>query len=558
MKQGQIKIINKATQVPQEPGVYLLKDKKGKIIYIGKSINLRKRLSFYMHSKKDDLGKTLELKKYLNDLEYILVRNETEAFILEQNLIKKHRPKYNIKLRDDKKYVYVRITREEEYPRIFPTRNLSIKKTSYLGPYVSAKNIQTTLRILRKIFKYRTCNSTLFQISTKRQRPCLDYHIKLCSAPCVGFVSKEKYQKNILQCLRFLNGFSDSLIQELKQKMHKYSLAEQYEQAALIRDTLKALEDVVTKQHVVLKRKENLDVFALAIGKEIAVGELLVVREGKLLDSKQFVLEQVSGEEKEGILKELILQYYQKSFDLPDKIILPFSVGANKNIAECLKQNFKEEQKTVLLEIPRKGAKKKLVTLALKNANAQLRDSEFFWRQKQLKALEALIMLKKELGLKVMPQRIECYDVSHLGGTHTVGAMVVFEQGKPKKNHYRRFIIKSKTNADDCAALREMLLRRLKRLNALEKDDAFKEKPDLMLIDGGKGQLFAILEIIKKFKMQNIYLVALAKKEEKIFLPRKKNAISLPRESQALFLLQRIRDEAHRFALNLQRKKRKF
>lgn len=548
----------KIKHVPTSPGVYWFKNKAGIVIYIGKAINLKKRIQSYFRAQSHPTQKIYYLQQQTHTLEYLVVNNEVEALLLEQNLIKQHKPKFNIDLKDDKKYIYLRLTEEEPFPRIFTTRNLQTKKTTYLGPYTSVKNLQTSLQLARKIFKFRTCNPTLFSIASKRQRPCLDYHLHLCWAPCVGKISLHQYQESIAQSKRFLMGSQNNVLRSLQKNMYLLSKEQQFEQAAALRDMIQALKTLVEKQPVILKNKQNCDVFGLAIGKEISLGNIYIVREGKLIDRKSVQLLNTSNELPETILKNLLIQYYSKAFELPSTILIPFTLTQHHVLETWLEKKKSAKKNTIHLHTPQRGPYKKLLCLAEKDSQEQLALAEREWQRQAIQNEKTLIQLQKVLYLPTKPERIEAYDISHFGGTHTVGSMVVFEHGKPHKNLYRKFAIKQDTAADDYAALREMLSRRLAHLRKKEQDPAFARKPDLILIDGGKGQLNAVKELIQTTSTATapIGLASLAKREEEIFLTGKPSPIRLPKNSPVLFLLQHIRDEAHRFALSFQRRKR--
>lgn len=544
--------------LPHSPGVYLLKNRQGSLLYVGKAKDLRSRVRSYARVQDGDSEKTVRMKGLIWDVEYIVVRNETEALVLEQTFIKTKQPKFNILLKDDKKYLYIRITSEERFPRIFPTRDTRTKKTSYFGPFTSGRDVYATVKSMRKLFRFRTCKPTLFAICAKRKRPCLDAHIGLCTAPCVGSVSHEAYVDQIAQCRRFLLGQETVITKEIETRMKDLAALERFEEAAFLRDQLAALQSLRAPQQAMLVKKEDLDVFAIAMGTSFAVAEILVIREGNLIDRKQLTLDNTSGELFAAILQACLFRYYEKAFQRPREVLLPVALPEQVLVEHWFAEQVGERVPKLI--VPQRGEKQKLVALAQQNAEENLRQQQRKRDQEASALGQALHELQEALGISQYPQRIECYDISHLGGTNTVGSMVVFEDGKPKKAHYRKFTLKQAMN-DDYRSLQEVLRRRLVYLtdsseNGKRKDVSFASQPDLLLIDGGKGQLHAVEAVLEELELLSIPVASIAKREEELFCPGKASSYRFSPDSPALFLVQRIRDEAHRFAITFQRSKR--
>ncbi len=531
--------------VPAKPGVYLFKDKAGNVIYVGKATSLKDRLRSYFAPPGSLADKVRRMMNKAQDFDYVLTDSEQEALILENNLIKKHFPHYNVRLRDDKSYPYLKISIDEEYPRIFVTRRLESDGARYFGPYASAYSVRLTLEMLRNVFHFRSCRKP---IDGKERRPCLEYHMRRCRAPCVGSVSREDYRNTIDQVMMFLEGRQEQIVRDLKGRMEQAAEALQFEKAALLRDQLLAVESVMQQQKVVSPIPEDEDVLGLAISGDEGCVQMFLVRAGKLTGQDHFVLEGVQGEDPKAILTSFVKQFYGAASYVPPRILLPAQLEEMDLIRAFLRS---KRGGRVELLAPQRGEKKKLVALAAQNAAEMLEQLRVKWMADAGKTAAAMEELEREMNLPKPPKRIECYDISNIQGTSAVGSMVVFEDGKPKSKHYRRFQIKTVEGADDYAMLQEVLRRRFKHAdNAGKPEEPWAATPDLVLIDGGKGQMNAALEVMKELSVDSIPVAGLAKEQEELFMPDRSEPIRLPRTSQAMYLVQRIRDEAHRFALS--------
>ena len=531
--------------LPTEPGVYLFKNNRGGVIYIGKAINLRNRVKSYFSSGHAASPKTQALVKNIADVEYLLTDSEVEALILESNLIKKHQPKYNIRLTDDKSYPYLRVTLQEEYPRLEITRTLQKDGSRYFGPYTNVGAVQETLKLLKRVFPLRSCRQKQVK---KRKRPCLNAHIQRCIAPCQGLVSPEEYRHLIEEVILFLEGKEEKLVQKLKKQMQEAAARLDFEQAAELRDQLLAVEKVREKQKIVSSSFDDFDLLNYVQGRELSCVQIFFVRGGKLMGGDHFLLE--GGPEKEGaeILTAFLKQYYYQSRFIPGQILLPEEVEEKEVL-----QSWLQEKKggKVVFQVPQRGQKKKLLELAAKNARESLQQETKLRKERQQREKIALAEITQIFNLTESPWRIECYDISNFQGQEAVAAMVVFEECKPKQSQYRRFKIKTVEGPDDFASMVEVIRRRLQR--ALRGDERFSALPDLVLIDGGKGQLSAALSVMKELGIKQIPVVALAEEEEMLFYGEGAVPVVLPRDSQGLYLLQRIRNEAHRFAVTYHR-----
>jgi excinuclease ABC subunit C len=531
-------LINKITNAPTTCGVYLFKNKEGKIIYIGKARNLKERLKYYL-SPQPDIRRN-SLIREIADLDIIVTSSESDALILEDNLIKINKPKYNIRLKDDKKFPYLKITINEEYPRIFPTRNLKKDGSILFGPYTSAKNLRQALRLVKRIFKIRTCNKKL--PLTIPERPCLNYRLNLCLGPCQNNVDKELYQERVKEVIEFLSGKSENLIKEIEKKMWRAAAKEDFEKAAILRNQLFALQELRKKHEVIFNEKKSMDVVGLAKEKNLAVCLILKIREGKLISKEEYPFNLPLTNTDEEILESLLSSVYLHSYDIPDEIILPKKVENTEIFIETIEKRRKIKLK---ITIPQRGEKKKLLSLANKNAEIKLLE---ILPTPQLP--KANVELGNYLSLPKTPMRIEGVDISNLGGKYACGSIIVFEGINPKKSEYRRFKIKTISGQDDYGMMTEVLRRRLKRL--IEEN---KPLPDLVLVDGGKGHLAVANKVYKEFK-EDIPILAFAKKSDTLYFEDGK-VISIPAYSPALKLLKRIRDEAHRFAITYHKKLRK-
>ncbi len=540
--------------LPTKPGCYLYKDSAGKIIYVGKAVNLRSRVRSYFHETVDS-PKTRELVKHISDLEYIVVGSELEALILEMNLIKKHRPKYNVRLKDDKRYPYIKIHYADAFPKVTVTRQMAQDGSKYFGPYTSAWAVYQTLDVLRKIFPYLTCDRV---ITGADPRACLYHDIKLCLAPCIGASTKEQYRAMIDDLGRFLRGHTEPVVARIKAEMLAASEALQFEKAAALRDQLVAIERVVEKQKIITNEQMDSDVIAFARSNGEACVQVFFIRAGKLIGREYFVLEGTEDESGGQIVEQFVKQFYDEAAYIPAEVLLPEEIEEARIINEWL--NTKRSGEKVALTVPHRGTKKDLVSMAAENATETLAMLKAQWEADTNKHTQALAELQTALNLPRPPNRIECFDISNTQGTASTASMVVAEQGTPKKAHYRRFNIKTVDGPNDFASMQEALTRRFNRWkdnNATENapgkkpDESFALLPDLLIVDGGKGQLGVAVEVLKAFGLfEAVPVCGLAKQMEEIFLPGDATPVLLPRRSQGLYLVQRVRDEAHRFALS--------
>jgi excinuclease ABC subunit C len=550
--------------LPAKPGCYIFHNAEGTIIYIGKAINLKNRVRSYFHADNSHDDKTRRLAREIADIEWIIVGSELEALILEMNLIKKHRPKYNIRLKDDKRYPYIKVHWNEPFPKVTVTRQMADDGARYFGPYTSAWAVHQTLEVLRKIFPYLTCDR---EITGNDPRACLYYDIKLCTAPCIGAISKEGYRQMISDLMDFLAGHSEGIIQRLQKEMEKASEEMRFEKAAALRDQLKAMQTIIERQKIVFGADyEDSDVIAMARADGEACVQIFFIRGGKLIGREYFILEGTEDSADNEVMAQFVKQFYTEAATIPEQVMLPQEIEERKIIAQWLRSKRGGEK--VELFVPNEGQPKDLVQMAAENASETLQALRAQWQADTHRQEQSLSELQTAMNLSAPPNRIECYDVSHTQGVATVGAMVVFEQGVPAKRLYRKFNIESTSIGvpDDFASMEEMLTRRFRRWKGSQeteasvgskKDEAFSILPDLIIIDGGKGQLSRIVKVLEQFELfGKVPVVGLAKQEEEIFFPNKRQPLMLPRHSQGLYLVQRIRDEAHRFGITAHRKKR--
>jgi len=541
------------SSIPAKPGVYLMKDEKGKVIYVGKAVNLHHRLRSYFHALADHSPKTYYLRQDIADLDFIVTASELEALILECNLIKKYQPRYNVRLKDDKRYPYIKITWQEPYPRIYTVRQMQNDGAKYYGPFTATWAVSQTLDLLRKIFPYLTCKR---EITGQDKRACLYYHIGRCPGPCIGAVSQEEYRTLVSQICCFLEGKSEEIIDDLHTQMAAASEKLEFERAAALRDQIVALERVIERQRVVSSALANEDVIAFARQDGDACVQVFFIRRGRLIGREYFVLEGTADEDAKQIMTSFVKQFYDKAAYVPPEILLQSEIDEALIIQSWLKS---KRGTRVTLKVPQRGQKKDLVQMAAENAAETLAHLRAQWLLDEGKSVEALAELQEHLELAQPPARIECYDISNIQGKAATGSMVVFVRGVPRKSDYRRFKIRTLEEADDYAMMREVLRRRFRRAagetrEELAKDTAWAILPDLVVIDGGKGQLNAALEVMDEYGLREaVPVVGLAKEREEIFVPGQPDPILLPRGSQGLFLMQRIRDEAHRFALQYHR-----
>lgn len=523
-----------ANLLPEKPGIYFFKNEAGEIIYVGKARSIRDRVLSYFQPTSDP--KVQNIMAEAASVDFILTDSEKEAAFLENNFIQKHQPKFNLRLKDDKSFPYLKITVQEKFPGVYLCRRVESDGARYYGPFAPARNARTTIHLLSKYFGLRGCEE---KIPGHRTRPCLEYEMKLCSGPCIGAISEEEYRRNVDNALLFLEGETEKLLSLLRQRMMEAAENLAFEQAAHWRDTIRAIEQIKEKPKLISVGLENADIIGLARqGNEISL-YIFFMRRGKVVESEEVIWQEKEPKATALILKDFILDFYN-SMEIPEKILLPSEPQDKKEIEAILE---KRKGQKVSIIVPLKGRDHEIVNLANRNAEILL--------FKGVSDPQSLKSLQEVLGLERLPQRIEGFDISNTGGEETVGSMVVFIDGLPEKREYRRYRIKTVVGPDDIASLKEVLERRYRRL--IEEGTSV---PDLILIDGGKGQLRAAQEVLARFKLDSIPVVALAKREEIIFSQNHPSGIRLEPTSPALKLLQHIRDEAHRFALSLHRKRR--
>lgn len=549
--------------LPTKPGCYLMKNAEEKVVYVGKAINLKNRVRSYFHADSSHDNKTRRLVREITDIEWIVVGSELEALILEMNLIKKHRPKYNVRLKDDKRYPYIKIHWNEPFPKITVTRQMVEDGSRYFGPYTSAWAVYQTLDVLRKVFPYLTCDR---EITGQDKRACLYFDIKLCTAPCIGAVTQAGYRQMISDLMDFLSGHSEGIVQRLEQEMLKASGEMRFEKAAALRDQLKAIQSIIERQRIIFATDYiDSDVLAMARTDGEACVQVFFIRGGKLIGREYFILEGTEDAADSEVMEQFITQFYTEAANIPQQVMLPQQLEEARIISQWLRSKRGGEK--VEFFVPNEGQPHELVQMATENATETLQALRAQWQADTHKQETALTELQEALKLSEPPNRIECYDISNTQGTAIVGAMVVFTQGVPDKKLYRKFNIESVVGApDDFASMEEMLTRRFRRWRSAQesqdqvgakKDASFSFLPDLVIIDGGKGQLSRVVQVLEKFElMDKVPIVGLAKQQEEIFFPHKSESLMLPRHSQGLYLVQRIRDEAHRYGITAHRKKR--
>ena len=541
--------------LPDAPGVYLLKDAGGKVIYVGKAKSLRKRVA--SHFTKPAARGSLDLTSQIQGVDFVATQTEAEALLAEQQFIKEHRPAFNIRLRDDKSYPYIGISLDEEFPRVYFTRERHRRGRAYFGPFSNAKRVRETLDLLGKVFQYRTCEGP--EPGRASGSPCLDYYIKRCQAPCVGYISVEEYRRSIEGIVDFLSGRYRQIERALEQGMHAAADAQEFEQAALYRNRLKAVRSLLERQRIV-GDVGTLDAVGVAAEGTDANAQVFQVRDGVLADRQSFYLENAARREEGEVAEEFILQYYASALAVPPHVIVPRPVERTEMLAEALSER---RGGPVEVRHAERGDKRRILELAERNARLAIDQDRLRSERRRSQRIEALGGLQRALGMESIPMRIECFDISNLGETHTVASMVVFEGGAPKKSDYRRFGIRGAVQ-DDYAAMAEVLRRRMDRYveqrerspHEREYDESFASVPALIVIDGGRGQLSAGLAELRRFRDLGTVVVSLAKRVEEVFLPGQAEPLRLDHHSSELQLLQRVRDEAHRFAIEFHRGRR--
>lgn len=549
----------KLKKLPDSPGVYLMKDGQDNIIYVGKAISLKNRVRQYFQSSKNHTSKVRVMVENIRDFEYIMTDSELEALILECNLIKKYRPKYNVLLKDDKDYPYIKITMEEDYPRVIMTRTVEKDKNLYFGPYGSTKVVRDTIEVIKRLFPVRTCNKNLNSIK-EGDRPCLYYYIDQCQGPCQGNIAKEDYREVIRDVCRLLDGKYEDLIEELRIKMEVAAEELNFEKAANLRDKINSVEKVMEKQKIISLDMLDQDVIAIALGEKESVVQMFFIRNGKLTGSEQFILNTENANDLREILSSFIKQFYLTATFIPKEVLLQQEIEEALIIERWLTS---KRGNRVYIKIPQRGDKKKLVDMALKNAMEALENLQQRVTLERARTIGASEELAQELDLSYVPTRVEAFDISNTQGRDSVASMVVFEKGKPSKSDYRRFKIRGIEGPDDYASMAQVIDRRFKRgleekarLKSQGKDPhggKFSKFPDLILIDGGPGQLKAALGSLKELGIDYIPVISLAEKFEEVYTPESETPMVFPKDSLGLQLLQRIRDEAHRFAITYHR-----
>lgn len=577
-------------QLPTAPGVYLMKDATGRVLYVGKADVLRNRVRSYFGSGPAYDARIGRMISEIADIDYIVTDTVSEAFLLENNLIKEHRPRFNIRLRDDKTYPFVKITMGEDFPRIVRTRTLKRDGSRYFGPYASASSVDETLKLLRKIFPFRTCNLDIPEGKRVLERPCLLYFINRCQGPCIEAIRKAEYRATIDRIVDFLEGRQEGVADDLQREMEGHSEALRFEQAAVARDKLRAVERTIEQQKVAAFSRAQHDVIGMAAEENEACLQVLQVRNGKMIGREHFIVEGARGATPSEVLASFLQQYYSSTESVPREILVPMAPAGAGELAAFLAER---RGNRVAIHVPERGEKRRLLGLATQNAVEALSKERAEWLADQGKRSEALEELTAALELPRPPERIECYDMSNIQGTSAVGSMVVFIDGRPEPREYRRFRIRSGDTPDDFRMMAEVLRRRFSRAARLRAEtgalslaavgadeapegdtdeaddiapgdgpiegrseaprDAGWEVPDLVIVDGGKGQLSAAVGVMEELDMRDVPLAGLAKRFEELHVPGRSAPIVLPRTSQGLYLVQRIRDEAHRFAITYHR-----
>ncbi len=580
------KIQSVLNSLPHKPGIYIMKDAQGTILYVGKAISLYNRVRSYFQESTDLSPKNRSMVAKVDDIEFLVVKNEVEALVLESNYIKQYRPKYNVLLRDDKSYPYIKVALTEDFPRVYRVRSFARDGNRYFGPYTNSGAVDATLDLLNKLFSFRTCRYDAANWAPPRSgeppagwkqkllaRPCTQYYIHRCTAPCVAYTTREEYDKVIQQVILFLEGRHDEVLEQLQEKMQAAAENLNFEEAARIRDHIKAVERILEKQRIIsTEGQDDQDVIALASGEDETCAQVFFFRNGKLVGREYFILQGTRESAPGEVMGSFFTQFYESSPHIPAEIIVEVEPDDRTVLQAWLKEKRKG---AVSIVAPKRGEKLRLVEMVKQNAREVLEQQRIKWLSDSQKTQLALEEIQAALNLAAPPYRIECYDISNTQGTNSVGAMVVFEAGRPKNSEYRRFKIKTVEGPNDFASHQEMLRRRFRRQSGGEHavdgqheapvadDDTQAEQPlqhewampDLVIIDGGKGQLSAAMEVLQELHI-DVPTVGLAKENEEIFTPGSPDPIVLPRSSQGLYMVQRIRDEAHRFGITYHRKLR--
>jgi excinuclease ABC subunit C len=536
--------------LPRGPGVYLFRDARGEVLYVGKAKSLRSRVRSYFQRGDGRIG-TAQMAERIADVEVIVTRNEPEALHLEQNLVKRHRPPFNIRLRDDKSFPYIAVTLEDEFPRVMFTRERHRRGTLYFGPYANAKKVRETLDVLNRVYRFRPCEGP--RPGRHSGIPCLDFHIDRCFAPCTGAISREGYAEIVEGVIGFLSGDTETIQHELEARMKEAASDERFEEAARYRNRLFAIRHLAERQAADRRDVGTADVIGFAVDGDRAAVQVFPLRDGKLVDRYGFHLENVAGEDAQSIVESFVLEYYGSAPSTPPEVLVPADVSDTAVLAVFLSER---RGSRVVVRAPARGEKRRLVELAVENARLALEADTAVREQARARRIAALEELREVLNLESLPTRVECFDVSNIQAESIVASMVVFVDGRPRNAHYRTFSIRGLAGQDDVGAIREVVGRRFRRVRDADPDESFGRIPNLVVVDGGKGQLAAALAAIDEVDLPRVAVISLAKREEEVFVPGLPAPITLPRSSPALQLLQRIRDEAHRVALRYHRRKR--
>ena len=558
-------VLHQVRDLPERPGVYIMRDARGDVIYVGKATSLRNRVRSYFGSARSMEPKVRALADLVRNIDHVVTRNEAEALHLEATLVKRHQPIYNVRLKDDKHYPYLKVDVQHPWPRVTITRRVEDDGARYFGPYASAGSVRRTLDVVKKLFPWRSCTK---EITGTDPRPCLDYYIKRCIAPCTSYCTPEEYAAVINETVLFLEGRSDEVMRHVRAEMEAASDALEFERAARLRDQAEAIRRVTERQQMATTTPLDADVFALARGDDEACVQAFFVRGTVVADTDSFMLDGTKDSSDAEVLGAFLAQFYESATYVPASVLLSVDPTDRTDLESMLRDR---RGRVVEVAVPVRGERRGLVTSAEENARESLRTHQVRWVADRDKTEAALTTLQEELDLPGRPNRIECYDISHIQGTNTVASMVVFRDGRPATDQYRRFRVKQPSaQQDDFASMQEVLGRRFKsiadrrkreRAAAVEgmpaEDDGerspWDEVPDLVIIDGGKGQLGAVLDVMRNLDLRDVPVCGLAKQEEEIFVADVSESIMLPRTSEALYLVQRIRDEAHRFAITYHR-----
>lgn len=543
------KLQERLRALPPSPGVYLFKDVRSRIIYVGKASRLRNRVRSYFGSQTKFTPKLVRLVEHIADFEFFVTASEEEALILELNLIKKFRPRYNITLKDDKSFPYLKIDTADDYPRVLLTRRVLQDGGRYFGPFANAGSVRTILNLIKRIFPFRSCSRP---ITGKDKRACLDYHIKRCLAPCIGAATKEEYDNIVRQVTLFLEGRLDTVLKEMRRQMGTAAEHLEFEKAAMLRNQIRAVEQVIQEQRIATTVKGDQDVIAFARDGNATTVQVFFIRNGKLTGREHFELEGTRYEQPSQIMSVFVKRFYASATAVPPLLLLQY---APDDIATIQQWLSRKRGSTIRLIVPQRGGRKLLVETVSENARHEQEQRRIAELASSSTLSRAFEDLKVRLNLPQPPHRIECYDISNISGTSAVGSMVVFEEGKPARSQYRKFRINTVEGVDDYAMMREVLGRRFKRHEQAggPTQNGWGSTPDLVLIDGGKGHLGVAMEVLEQAGMPSIAAAAIAKEHEEIFLPGAGAPLGLPNDSPALHMLQRIRDEAHRFAIGYHR-----